>query len=240
MEKLLDVKEVAKYLGYTQRTIYNMIDRNDIPFVKIGKEYRFKESDIENLVQAKKVKKCGLDKVKEIEDPFKKRLYFMGVLTKELKKQGVEPVIVGGQAVEFYTAGGYATYDIDIAAPSEPVGAVLSKWHFQKEGRHWVSVELDISIEAPAFGLESKQLERLTELLIDDLKVFIIGVEDIVLDRLNAYVHWNSKDDLSWAKEIIVNNKKSFDWDYLKKEADDKVIKKIRNLEKEICTCEKD
>jgi len=235
MEKLLDVKELACLLGYKQRTIYNMINRGDIPYVKIGKEYRFKETDIESLIESKPAKKSGLEKVKDIEDPLKKRLYFMGLLTKELQKKDVEPVLVGGQAVEFYTAGGYATYDIDIVAPSEPVGEVLNKWGFEKEGRHWVSVDLDISIEAPAFCLEPKQLERLTELSIDNLKVYIIGVEDIVLDRLNAYVHRNSQDDISWAKEIILNNKGTVDWNYLKTEADDKVKKEVIKIKKEIC-----
>ena len=41
-----------------------------------------------------------------ISDPFKKKLFFIGYLTELLKKEQLKPVIVGGYAVEFYTAGG--------------------------------------------------------------------------------------------------------------------------------------
>ena len=227
----MTVKELAQYLGYTQRTIYNMIERGDIPFVKIGKEYRFRGEDIDKLISGKAEKKQrGLEYLKSIDNPLEKRLYFLGLLTKALEKYNVQPVLIGGNAVEFYTAGGYATNDIDIAAPSEPVDKVLKEWEFSKEGRFWINESLDILIEAPAFSLKAHQLDKLTEITIDNMKVFIIGVEDIVLDRLNAYVHWNSKDDLMWAREIIANNKDSFDWDYLLKEADDKVKKEIKKL----------
>lgn len=229
------VKELAEYLGYTERTIYNMIDRGDISYIKIGREYRFKSEDIEKWLSGKtKLKDKGLAAVKEIDNPLKKRLYFMGLLTNELRKYDVRPVLIGGNAVEFYTAGGYATYDIDIAAPSEQIDNVLKSWDFIKEGHYWFNEDLDIQLEAPAFALEPEQLKKLTELAIENLKVYIIGIEDIIVDRLNAYIYWKSKDDRSWAKEMMANNLESIDWEYLKSRADEKVKKEIAKLRKEI------
>ena len=47
-------------------------------------------------------------------DKLLKKFEIIAIITEALKKLNVKPVIVGGQAVEFYTEGGYATMDIDI------------------------------------------------------------------------------------------------------------------------------
>ena len=46
---------------------------------------------------------------------------------------------MGGAALEFYTAGGYATGDVDLALPSgADVDAAFAELGFRKEGRFWV------------------------------------------------------------------------------------------------------
>ena len=49
-----------------------------------------------------------------------KKIAIMGVVTKALEDLDVKPVIVGGQAVEFYTSGGYTTMDVDILCEANP------------------------------------------------------------------------------------------------------------------------
>lgn len=221
MQKLMSVKELAEYLDLSQRTIYNMIGRDEIPFIKIGGQYRFKRNQIDEWLEqeSRKLPETGLDKVKQTADPLTKRLLFMGLLTKALEPQGIKPVVVGGNAVEFYTAGGYATGDIDIVAPSEPIDRVLRSWNFRREGRYWVSQELDIVVEAPSHSLEDQQYERICEVEIDALKVYILGIEDLIIDRLNAYVYWKSSDDGVWAKELIALHSDEIDWAYLESRA---------------------
>lgn len=221
MPKLMSVKELAEYLDLSQRTIYNMISRGEIPFIKIGGQYRFRQDRIDEWLEqrSRKLPETGLDKVKQTADPLTKRLLFMGLLTKALEPQGIKPVVVGGNAVEFYTAGGYATGDIDIVAPSEPIDEVLRSWNFRREGRHWVSQELDIVIEAPSRSLEDQQYERACEVEIDALKVYILGIEDLIIDRLNAYVYWKSSDDGVWVKELIALHSDEIDWAYLESRA---------------------
>lgn len=46
MEKLLNVKECADMLQVTERTIYAYIRDKKIPFIRIGRVYRFKPSDL--------------------------------------------------------------------------------------------------------------------------------------------------------------------------------------------------
>lgn len=240
--ELMNVDDIAKYLNLSTRTVYSMVKKGEIPHIKVGGQYRFIESEIEGWIRKKATGlEVGLEKVKTTKDPLAKRLLFMGILTKELKKMEVTPIVVGGNAVEFYTAGGYATGDIDVVAPSEPINEVLSKWGFEREGRHWFSEELDIAIEAPSSSLgPNEQKEKLVEVEIEGLKVYIIGIEDLIIDRLNAYVHWKSIDDKAWAKELVTIHRDEIDWKYIKKRtADEKSSKGLNEIKKELKIDEK-
>lgn len=244
-ESLMTVKDVATYLGLSERTLYSMIKREEIPYVKVGGRYRFNREKVEEWLERKSRERMrtarekmptALQRVEETADPLTKRLLFIGLLTRELEKDNIEPIIVGGNAVEFYTAGGYATYDIDVIAPSEPLDKVLKRWGFDKVGRHWISERLDIVIEAPAYALATaEQHEKLYEVEIDDLKVYVLGIEDLIIDRLNAYVHWKSQDDGIWAKELMVLHSKEIDWDYLAKRAgEERVEAALAELKEEL------
>jgi len=237
-ELLMTVRDVAKYLGLSERTIYSMIKYGEIPYIKVGGRYRFSREKVEEWLRQNLKEKMptALQLVKETADPLTKRLLFIGLLNKELEPENIKPIIVGGNAVEFYTAGGYATYDIDVIAPSEPLDKVLKKWGFDKVGRHWISEELDIIIEAPSFALDKEeQCEKLYEVEIDNLKVYILGIEDLIIDRLNAYVHWKSQDDGIWAKELMVLHSEEIDWDYLEKRAgEEKVEAALAELKEEL------
>lgn len=239
----MTVEEIANYLNFSKRTIYTIIKRCEIPYIKVGGQYRFNREEIDKwLLQKSKVKpELSLERVKEEADPLTKRLLFMGLLTKELKQDKVRPIIVGGNAVEFYTAGGYATGDIDVVAPSEPLDKILKRWGFEKEGRHWINEELGIAIEAPAFSLDSQeQYDMIYEVEIDGLFVYIIGIEDLIVDRLAAYVYWKSSDDKFWAKELIVLHLDEIYWNYLEKRAkEEEVITALIELKEVIKRNEK-
>ena len=54
---------------------------------------------------------------------------------------------------------------------------------------------------------------------LDDLTCYIIGVEDLILDRLNSYVHWGWEDDRRWAGRLLVLHADTVDWAYLERRA---------------------
>ena len=50
LPKLFTVKEAAKHLGLTRRTIYTYIENKTLPAVKIGKEWRVKKTELEAFI----------------------------------------------------------------------------------------------------------------------------------------------------------------------------------------------
>lgn len=158
-----------------------------------------------------------------IADPFRRRMYVLGVVTRALESDGVAaPILVGGGAVDFYTLGGCATQDIDVViAARDKLDAVLRELGFSKERgqRHWYSPDSDVAIEAPDDTLAGS-LERVAVVDVDDLQVQVIGIEDLIMDRLRDYVHWQSISDGEWAGRLIALHEASIVWEYLNCQAE--------------------
>jgi excisionase family DNA binding protein len=54
--RLLNVKEAALFLGTTPASLYSMVWRREITFIKIGRSVRFDVKDLEALIEQSKVK----------------------------------------------------------------------------------------------------------------------------------------------------------------------------------------
>lgn len=54
-DNLISPKELAKYLKISQATIYRLIERRKITFLKIGGSLRFSKSDIEEYLRDSRV-----------------------------------------------------------------------------------------------------------------------------------------------------------------------------------------
>jgi len=158
-------------------------------------------------------------KLAEIENDFKRRLYFT-VLTKYLNKKKLRPVVVGGHAVEFYTLGSYTTADIDIVSEGQrEIENLLKSWGFKKIDRLWVNLKYDIEVDIVSSTLKGNDYSRVSEVTVEDLKVYIIGIEDLIIDRLNAFVWWKSDEDSKWAEQLIKLHRKDIDKRYLIRKA---------------------
>ncbi len=104
------------------------------------------------------------------------------------------PVLVGGAAVELYTNGAYTTGDLDFVGDVTPsVAAELARGGFERHGRHWIHEGGQVFLEFPSSSLGPK--ERTQHLRIGDVSVLAISVEDLLIDRLGAWLHWKSATD---------------------------------------------
>lgn len=53
-ENWISIDEAAKYLGVTKDTVRNWIKKTDIPACKIGKQWKFKLSELDAWVKSGK------------------------------------------------------------------------------------------------------------------------------------------------------------------------------------------
>ncbi|EIJ78086.1 hypothetical protein PB1_11019 [Bacillus methanolicus PB1] len=181
-----------------------------------------------NSIEDAKKKICSLIP----KSKFEKMVYVTAVLTKLLENNRIRPVIVGGLAVEIYTRSDYTTVDIDVIVSDRKLaGDILVQLGFIPEGRHWYHEELMVSIEIPNDILEDADYEKIIELkLRDGSKVYVIGIEDIILDRLRACIHWKSTSDCEWGKRMFYLHFERIDLEYMRKKA--KLDLTIERLEK--------
>jgi predicted nucleotidyltransferase len=161
-------------------------------------------------------RRARMEALRDEATPARRRLLALGLLADRLREDGIEPVLVGGGALELYTGGGYATVDMDLALPLCPeVDAAFAELGFEKEGRYWVREDLDLLFEAPApAGLPGEDAPRM-RVKVEGLEVVVIGIEDLLLDRLRAQVHWKSDEDGRWARRLAALHSDRIDWGYL-------------------------
>lgn len=154
-------------------------------------------------------------------DPRRRRLLGLAILSESLRRHGITPILVGGGAVEFYTAGGYATTDMDLALPAcKEVSDAFAALGFEKIGRYWVREDIELLFEAPAQeNLPGEDAPR-TIVEIDNMMATIVGVDDLIFDRLRAWVHWDSTEDMRWTKRLALLYKDQINWKYLRSRAE--------------------
>ena len=152
-------------------------------------------------------------------DELARKMLLIGYLTERLEREKPESVyVVGGQAVETYTAGQFRTGDIDIVTPeSEAAEAILRRMGFEQEGMIWLSKALGLVIHI--VGLLPKNSEKTRIIHVGPYQVRIAGVEDLIVDRLGAAKLWKSQVDSEQAKALWESFRKQVDLQYLRKRA---------------------
>ncbi len=220
LEAWLAARATARSTGASGRGPY--------PFAKIDERLRVSEG-------ASTPERSELDRLLDgVDDQVVRRMRFVGVLTQAVVALGWSaPVIVGGYAVQHYTAGDYPTVDIDLAGASEPIAQVLDGWGFQREGRHFYDERLNLVVEVPGGQLEPAQLERVVGVRSGGVTSFVLGIEDLIVDRLAACVFWKDEESCLWA-QILLLGALDIDEAYLERRAGaEDVLERLRQLRSE-------
>jgi len=184
----------------------------------------------------KKSIKRELLNLKRIGNRWERRLFFAAIISEFLQKNyGVELVVVGGNAVEFYTLGSYSTEDIDIVITNfEIIENLLQDFDFEKINRIWYREDIDISIDITGSQLAGDP-KRVSKVSIKGKMVQVIGLEDIIVDRLNAFVHWKSEQDGLWAQEMVAIHQEDIDWKYIEQRCKkEQVASALEEIKKKI------
>lgn len=224
MDELWDIARVAQYLGVSERTVYTKVRSGALPAIKVGRLWRIREGDLKAWLDEPAgyvapapegggiaAETGAIPERAELEaavnasaDTLVRRLSFVAFLSAGVTALGwPAPVVVGGHAVEFYTAGEYPTQDIDLASASEPVAQVLGAWGFEREGRHWYDATLGIVVEVPGASLGPDERNHVFSIEVKGRTALVLGIEDLIVDRLAACVHWNDEESCRWARTLL-------------------------------------
>ena len=139
----------------------------------------------------------------------------MAVLTSEFEKEGISPVASGNYAVELYTSGGYKAASVDMVAPLEVAGKVLAKFDFIEEDGGWVNKDIDATVKILGEDLNEKELERVNQIDVNGLAVYLLGIEDTIVGKLKDSIHGEPNAAI-WAQELMEIHINEIDWDLLK------------------------
>jgi len=165
-------------------------------------------------------------------DELARKMLLIGYLTEMLEREKPESVyVVGGQAVETYTAGQFRTGDIDIVTPdSKAAEEILKRIGFEREGKIWLNKALGLAVHI--VGLFPKNFEKARIIHAGPYQVRIVGLEDLIIDRLAAAKFWNSQVDSEQAKALWKGFRKQIDLQYLRKRAREEKVEDVlpRNL----------
>jgi predicted nucleotidyltransferase len=168
-----------------------------------------------------------------VERGFERMLYVMSIITPALESRGIKSVVVGGSAVEFYTRDWYATGDIDLAVTKgkrRGISRTLEELGFKTHGRMWVREDLNLYIETPG-DVADLDSDRVTRVETDVGHAYVIGIEDIILDRVNAARHWKSESDREQAIRMVAMFENEIDWRYLQERArKEKVVEALGEI----------
>lgn len=154
---------------------------------------------------------------------FQKMLDFASILTEFFIQEKIKPIVVGGLSVEIYTRNDYTTHDIDFVCSGwNRFDHVLQEIGFVKTEREWYHTEAELAIEVPDDFLDG-DYNRVIELqLPNGRKLYVIGIEDIIIHRLEGIFLANPENDVDyeWAlRMFLIHKKDNIDMEYLIKEA---------------------
>ena len=123
-------------------------------------------------------------------------------------------------SVETYTISDYTTGDIDLVlAGRDKTNEVLLDLGFERHGRNWFHNELEIAVEIPDNLLDGNYDKIITMKLSNQKKIYVVGIEDVISDRLRLCIHWKSTEDCEWGYRLFFIHREELDLDYLKEKA---------------------
>jgi hypothetical protein len=174
-----------------------------------------------------------------INEAWRKKLAIASVITQAfIDNGGAPPIIVGGMVVSIYSFGQYATEDIDMVTMYDTFPyEILAELGYSRFGKNNFHKELKSYVEFPSGDLAGDE-KRVVKYDIEEtgLSVYVLCVEDIILNRLDAYVATNDRNSYEWVLKLLASLYPYIDWSYIHgtahKRGSLKVLEKVQRLVK--------
>jgi hypothetical protein len=138
-------------------------------------------------------------------DPVEQLLEAAAVISAAMAEFGVEPVVVGGLAVAYWSRGHFVTTDMDFLMPRLPnIEHRVQELGFVRQGRHWVYPESQVAFEIPDQQLEPRDESELVTTKSGG-RVRVLTLEDMVLWRVREFLHWEGPRGFHQALYLLGN-----------------------------------
>lgn len=137
------------------------------------------------------------------DNQFKRRILFVAILTRKLKEKGADAILVDGEAIDLYTAGTFATSDIDLVISNKALTEkLLNRFGFSKEANGlWLGRELNIVVQLilePYTG----NAQKLKTFRVKDVELKVAAPEDLIRNRLYSLKFWKGNQQLDLEQSV--------------------------------------
>jgi len=153
-------------------------------------------------------------------------MLLLGYMSDRLSRRGASLFLVGGQAVETYTTGQFTTGDIDITTTDKGAAEkILAQLGFASEGMVWLNERLAMAVHI--VGSYPTRTEKVRRVRVGPYTVSVVGVEDLIVDRLVASKFWGSERDAEQAAVLFKGFSDSIDLGYLRGRAREQKVEDL-------------
>lgn len=131
-----------------------------------------------------------------------------GFVSEELRKQGVDTVLVGGACVTIYSENRYQSFDLDFVTYEDmrKVKRALEDLGFKEKRKYFQHTECPWFIEfvSPPVAVGNEPIQKFSNVATPLGTIKMLRPVDSVKDRLASFYHWNDKQGLQQAIEICL------------------------------------
>jgi predicted nucleotidyltransferase len=183
-----------------------------------------------------------LHQAENTQKKLEKQLYVAAAISGAFEEKGIYAVLVGGTVVEYYTAGGYTTGDIDMVLPpleKMEIERVMQELGFERfeDYRHWLHPKIPVPVEFPPGPLQMGHLpvQEVNEIEIGKIKLKILRVEDILLDRLIMAQEWKDLQAQAQSEMLMDAHYVKMDWPYVHRKASELgILTLLQKIQKKV------
>lgn len=137
-----------------------------------------------------------------------------GFISEELRKKGIDTVLVGGACVSIYSKNRYQSYDLDYVtyADMKKVKKALEELGFKEKQKYFYRQDCPWFIEfvSPPVAVGNEPIHQFNCLKTSLGTIKMLSPVDSVKDRLAGFYHWNDKQCLEQAVSICLEESIDF------------------------------
>ena len=132
-------------------------------------------------------------------------MFFVAFFTHKLKENGVDAILVGGEAIDLYTAGSFASADIDLVVNNKVITEkLLNRFGFAKQGKTlWFNDDLNIVVQVIPESYTGDN-EKLRKFKLKEYEIRVAAPEDLIAKRLYSMKFWKSNPKLELEQSVAL------------------------------------